>query len=95
MTTPIDSHPGWQKAISGPNMTIPTDNHPGWQKAISGQTKVVFEFLATKILMGRLHQEYKKDASPGNVKKLVAELRGFFLKNVKLPKAQRDLQKII
>ena len=76
-------------------MIVPNEHHPGWQKAISGQTKVAFDFLATKILMGRLNQEYKKDASPANLMKLVAELRAFFEKNIKLPKAMADLKKIV
>jgi hypothetical protein len=43
-------------------MTIPDENHPGWLKAISGQGNLQFESLATKVIMGRLNQDYKRDA---------------------------------
>lgn len=76
-------------------MAIPNDNHPGWLKAISGQGNFEFEFLATKMVMGRLSINYKKDPSPANAKKLVSELREFFEKNEKLPKVQADLKKIV
>lgn len=76
-------------------MAIPNENHPGWLKAISGQGNFKFEFLATKMIMGRLTNDYKKDPSTANAKKLVSELREFFEKNEKLPKAQADLAKIV
>ena len=76
-------------------MTIPDENHPGWLKAISGQANLEFEFLATKMIMGRLNKDYKKDPSSDNAKKLVYELREFFQKNEKLPKAQADMKKIV
>lgn len=76
-------------------MTIPNESHPGWLKAISGQGNFEFEFLATKMVMGRLNKEYNKDSSPSAVKKSVTELRDFFVKNSHLPKAQADLKKIV
>jgi hypothetical protein len=74
---------------------IPNESHPGWLKAISGQGPFEFEFLATKIIMGRLNRDYKRETSPAAARKLVAELRDFFQKNIKLPKVQADLKKII
>jgi hypothetical protein len=76
-------------------MAIPGETHPGWLKAISGQAAQNMEFLATKLLLGRLNQSYKRDASPANLKQCVAELRAFFEKNQNLPKVQGDLKKII
>lgn len=75
--------------------TIPSESHPGWLKAISGQGHLNFEFLATKIIMGRLHRDYKKDSTSEAVKRFTAELRAFFEKNIKLPKVQADLKKIV
>jgi hypothetical protein len=76
-------------------MTIPSDSHPGWLKAISGQGNLQFECLATKVIMGRLNQDYKRDSSPTAAKKCTTELRDFFEKNIKLPKVQADLKKIV
>jgi hypothetical protein len=76
-------------------MTIPNESHPGWLKAISGQGNLQFECLATKVIMGRLNQDYKRDCSPAAAKKCTAELRDFFEKNIKLPKVQADLKKIV
>jgi hypothetical protein len=76
-------------------MAIPGDNHPGWLKVISGQGNPNMEFLATKLLLGRLNQSYKRDSSPANLKQCVTELREFFQKNENLPKAQGDLKRII
>ena len=76
-------------------MAIPSEFHPGWLKAISGQGTLEFECLATKVIMGRLSQTYKRDSSPPTAKKCVAELRDYFEKNSKLPKVQNDLAKII
>jgi hypothetical protein len=76
-------------------MTIPNESHPGWLKAISGQGNLQFECLATKVIMGRLNQDYKRDSSPAAAKKCTVELREFFEKNIKLPKIQADLKKIV
>jgi hypothetical protein len=75
-------------------MTIPHESHPGWSKAISGHASHNYEFLATKILMGRLTLDYNRDHSPEAVRKSVAELRTFFEKNKDVPKVQADLKKI-
>lgn len=76
-------------------MAIPGESHPGWLKAISGQGAQNIEFLATKLLLGRLNQSYKRDPSPQNGKQCVKELREFFQKNENLPKAMGDLKHII
>ncbi len=76
-------------------MAIPGETHPGWLKVISGQGDHSMEFLATKLLLGRLNQSYKRDSSPANLKQCVLELREFFQKNEHLPKAQNDLKRII
>lgn len=76
-------------------MVVPGDTHPAWAKAISGQGAKNIEFLATKLLLGRLCGAYKINSSPAKVREYIAELRGFFEKNINLPKAQNDLKKII
>jgi hypothetical protein len=76
-------------------MEIPVESHPAWLRAISGQGAQNIGFLATKLLLGRLSQQYKRDSSPAMVRLYVSELRGFFVKNAKLPKAMDDLKCII
>lgn len=76
-------------------MIIPNEANPGWMKAIAGQLPSNFEFLATKILMGRLSLAYQKNPSPLTAKKCIAELRSFFKNNANTPMAQADLHRII
>jgi hypothetical protein len=76
-------------------MAVPSLTHPGWIKAISGQGAQNVESLATKLLLGRLSQSYKRDPSPANIKKCAAELQEFFERNQTMPKFQGDLKKII
>lgn len=75
-------------------MKVPNESHPGWVKAISGKESYAYEFLATKILMGRLNLLYQRNPSPETIKSCVTELRSFFEKNQHIPKAQADLIKI-
>ncbi len=75
-------------------MQLPAPTHPKWVNVISGADVPPFEFLATKVLLGRLNLEYKKDPSPDKTNKSVLELRAFFEKNSNLPKVQADLNKI-
>jgi len=76
-------------------MEIAAEAHPCWMKAISGQGPQNLEFLATKLILARLNQAYKRDASPDNTRKYVADLREFFHKNSTIPKVQEDLRKIM
>ena len=76
-------------------MEIAAETHPCWMRVISGQGPKNLGFLATKLVLSRLSQAYKRDASPDNFRRCVAELREFFYKNRNLPKVQEDLKKII
>jgi len=75
-------------------MIIPDESDPGWVMAISGQKSPKYELLATKILLGRLTLIYEMNPSPETIRKGVAELRAFFLRNKDVPKVQADLKKI-
>jgi hypothetical protein len=75
-------------------MIVPDETNPGWSKAISGEKALEFEFLATKILMGRLVRNYKADPTLEKMKTCVQELRAFFVKNEQLSKAHADLTRI-
>jgi hypothetical protein len=75
-------------------MQIPTEQNPIWEELISGESQHQFEFLGTKIILGRLRMRYRKCQSPQEVNKYVHELRTFFEKNLHLPKVQTDLKKV-
>ena len=76
-------------------MIIAAESHPCWMKAISGQGPKDLGFLATKLVLSRLNQAYKRDSSSDNLRRCVAELIAFFNKNSNLPKVQEDLKKIM
>lgn len=67
-------------------------SHPNWKKIIGEQSDVQFDFLATKILLGRLHLKYKQE--PASISSCIEELREFFIKNENQPKVVSDLNKI-
>ena len=66
-----------------------------WIDVITGKITAEFEFLAVKILLGRLRIDYRVDSSPEAVEKSVEELQGLFVKSRHIPSSQRDLQKIL
>ena len=73
-------------------MDVPMASHPNWKKIIGEQSDVQFDFLATKILLGRLHLKYKQE--PSSISSCIEELREFFVKNENQPKVVADLNKI-
>lgn len=75
-------------------MKLPSEHHPIWKSLIRSRGQYQFEFLATKILLGRLNLKYRRNQSPQEMKKCVHELWTFFERNSDLPKAQNDLKKI-
>lgn len=75
-------------------MSVPEENHPRWAQTILGERSPNFEFLATKVLIGRLVLKYKQTPTPEELKKYVHELRDFFQRHENMPKAQADLMKI-
>ena len=75
-------------------MRIPDESRMEWKQVISGQKVLSFEYLATKILLGRLTLAYKFDSSPTAVQKSVSEFRAFFSNGIAQPKIQSDLKQI-
>ena len=76
-------------------MDIPVASDNRWQKAINGERAFEFDFLGTKIIVGRLAVTYKLDPQPATMDKCIGELINFFERNQHMPKAQTDLAKII
>ncbi|MCK5242089.1 hypothetical protein KAR34_06545 [bacterium] len=64
-------------------------------EAICGDKKYDIQFVATKILLGRLRLNYKRDSSPGQVNNYAEEMRNFFSKNQHIPMAMDDLREIM
>jgi len=64
-----------------------------WKEVIGGKKQYGFEFLALRILVGRLNLNYRNDPTPETMGKCVRQLVDFF-QNEKNPLAQKDLKKI-
>lgn len=75
-------------------MQIPSKFSPAWRDVITGQVEHEFEFLAVRILLGRLRMFGGYEESPEAMEKCVDELRELFERSSKVPSAQRDLVKI-
>jgi hypothetical protein len=73
-------------------MDIPQKNHPNWEKIIIKQSNLVFDCLATKILLGRLHVRFTHN--PKVLNECIVELRDYFEKNQSQPKVVSDFNKI-
>jgi len=65
-----------------------------WSDIVSGKVRYEFEFLALKILLGRLMLDVERDPAPATVQRCAEEIRALLMKNANLPSAKRDLQKI-
>jgi hypothetical protein len=75
-------------------MKIPGNEAPAWSELIVSKKPITFQYLATKILVGRLVFTYQMDPSPANKAKCIDELISFFRKNIEIPTAQADLTTI-
>lgn len=76
-------------------MKLPTEQDPIWRELISNADQYQFEFLGTKILLGRLRLRYRQHQTPHETAHCIQELRAFFEKNSHLPKVKTDLSKFI
>ncbi len=75
-------------------MLIPDKNSAGWKNAICKEGNYQFEFLGTKIILGRLGLKYRVNHTPQILNECVNELWDFFNKNSNIPKVQNDLKKL-
>ena len=76
-------------------MNIPNPEDLVWEKVIKKDQSFHFEFLATKILVGRLALQYSRLNSPQTLQNCKRDLHNFFAKNSSTPKVLADLKKII
>jgi hypothetical protein len=75
-------------------MTIPLASDVIWKDLLFKRKQYDFEFLALKMLLGRLIMDVEHDPSDGNVEKCAAQLFAVLDKNQHLPSAQHDIQKL-
>lgn len=66
-----------------------------WEDVVKGDADISFDFLAVKMLIGRLQRGIKTDASPEAMNNAVEELQTLFQKVSHLPMGQKDFQKIM
>ena len=75
-------------------MSVPPASDKVWMDIVTGRTQYDFDFLAAKMVVGRLRTVIQQDPSTGTVQRCAEELRDVFAKNVNLSKVQKDLEKI-
>jgi hypothetical protein len=76
-------------------MSVPSISDRIWFDIVEGRKKIEFNFLAAKMLMGRmllLSPEQQK--SQGEIKRFATLLHDLFEKNSHIPSVQDDLKKI-
>lgn len=76
-------------------MTIPPATDDVWKDILLLKQNYDFEFLALKMLLGRLTMDIEHDPSPENLAKCAEQLHGLLAQNATLPTAKRDIEKII
>jgi hypothetical protein len=73
---------------------IPNYTNEKWQALVLGLLHLDFEFFPVKLLLARLQLKVKLNPSEESISDCTKELRELFVKNVHIPKAKRDLNKI-
>jgi hypothetical protein len=73
---------------------VPSGKNEKWQALVLGVEHVEFEFFPVKLLLARLQLKAKLDPSQENVLGCSLELQQLFVKNLHIPKAKRDLNKV-
>jgi hypothetical protein len=74
-------------------MNIPSLVEPAWLAMLEGRN-LEFEYLATRILIGRLAVTYKAEPTEEVKNDCVKEMIEFFERNQNIPKVQKDLNTI-
>ncbi len=76
-------------------MNVPLSTDKIWRDILQGRVKFDFQFLALKIMLGRLFRELERDPSPAMLQKCADEMYNLLSKNAQLPSAKHDIQKIL
>ncbi len=75
-------------------MDVPSAENLVWHDIVTGKVKYPLEFLAAKIMLGRLLLKVKNDSSPSMIAQCGQQLYNLYAQNADLPCVQRDLEKI-
>ncbi len=75
-------------------MDVPSVENPVWKDIVSGKVKYQLDFLAAKIMLGRLILKVRNNPSLETLAKCGQELHNLYDQNVDLPCVQRDLARI-
>lgn len=76
-------------------MSIPASNDAIWKDLLFKRKQFDFEFLALKMLLGRLIMAVEHDPSDANVEKCAGQLHDLLDKNQHLPSAMSDITKLV
>lgn len=75
-------------------MDIPSTSHQAWKDVLTGKRQYNFESFAVQLVTKRLSLQVSLNPSPDNLNNCVKEFREMFVKNARLPRVQKDLEKI-
>ena len=70
---------------------VPPVSNPIWRDIVTGKTKYALDFLAAKIMLGRLTFQVKSDPTPQTIEACAQALRDVYAENTNLPSVQVDL----
>ncbi len=74
--------------------SLPPVGHSIWHELVKGNKVISFSFLAVKLVLTRLQQEYKKDTRAEKLSACSHELYSFFEGKKHLPLVMEDIKKI-
>jgi hypothetical protein len=89
-----EQHMAVELETNSKRLEAPPASHPVWREIVTGKTKFAFEFLAAKILLGRLTYQVKKDPSPKTIAACAQALRDLYAENTVMPCVQNDLNQM-
>jgi hypothetical protein len=76
-------------------VNLPPPNDSIWRKLVTGETPCHFEFLATKIFLGRAQLVLFDGATEESINNLAAELRHLLEENITHPLVIKDLARLV
>lgn len=75
-------------------MTIPPASAQIWKDLLLRNRTFEFNYLALKLLLGKLSMDVEHDPSAENILRCAGQLHDLLARNVNLPSAKSDIQMI-
>ncbi len=75
-------------------MSIPSATHKAWKDIVTGDARYHLQFLAAKVLLGKLNQSVEENPSMDNIAKCISQLHALYSKNANMPLVKKDLKTI-